>query len=216
MRLRRVLGAEAAARIIARDPGYVIAVDADELDIMQFEALCRDAGAAVQARRWRETVSAVSQARGLWRGTPLLDVDSRILREEHTIRLEELHVQAVVWGIDAEMNLGHHQQLVQQLRDLARRHPLREHVHAQLVLALYRCGRRAEALEAYQGARQILAEELGVEPGAPLRELYQAILTGDVALARTGRTGQRRACECRRGRGAAAASGRHSAFHWPR
>ena len=65
----------------------------------------------------------------------------------------------------------------------ARRHPLREHVHAQPVLALYRCGRRAEALEAYQGARQILAEELGVEPGAPLRELYQAILTGHAALA---------------------------------
>lgn len=183
MRLRRGLGGEAAARVVTRDPGYVITLGEEELDVTQFEALYRVAGAAVRAGRWRETVSAVSRALALWRGAPLLDVDSQVLREDHAARLEQLRVQAAEWRVDAELNLGHHQQLTEQLRDLARRYPLRERIHEQRVLALYRCGRQGEALEAYRDARRVLAEELGVEPGAPLRKLHQAILAGDAALA---------------------------------
>jgi DNA-binding SARP family transcriptional activator len=183
MRLRRGLGGEVAARVVTRDPGYVITLGEQELDITQFEALYREAGTAVRAGRWRDTVRAVSGALALWRGAPLLDVDSEVLREEHAARLEQLHAQAVEWRVDAEMHLGHHQELTEQLGDLARRYPLRERIHEQRVLALYRCGRQGEALEAYRDARRVLAEELGVEPGAPLRKLHQAILAGNTALA---------------------------------
>jgi DNA-binding SARP family transcriptional activator/tetratricopeptide (TPR) repeat protein len=183
MRLRRALGDEAGARVITRAPGYVITLAPEELDSALFEARCQEAGAAVRAGRWHDTVTAVGQALALWRGAPLLDVDSQALREEHAARWEELRVQAQEWRIDAELSLGRHQQITQQLADLARRYPLREHLHAQRMLALYRCGRQAEALEAYQDARTMLAQELGVEPGAPLRELQQAILAGRAYLA---------------------------------
>jgi DNA-binding SARP family transcriptional activator/predicted negative regulator of RcsB-dependent stress response len=182
MRLRHALGSEVTARIATRDPGYVITLGEQELDSTLFEAWCREAGAAVRAERWREAAGVSSRALGLWRGEVLVDVDSRVLREEYAVRLEQMRMQAVEWRVDGEMHLGRHDQLVPELRDLAQRYPLRERVHAQLMLALYRCGRQAEALEAYRDARRILVEELGIEPGAPLRELHHKILAGDPAL----------------------------------
>jgi tetratricopeptide (TPR) repeat protein len=128
-------------------------------------------------------VKTLSQALELWRGAALLDVDSQVLREEWADRLEQLRVQAVEWRVDAEMHLGRHDQLVPQLRDLARQYPLREPIHAQLMLAFYRCGRQAEALAAYEQARGVLIEELGTEPGTVLQRLHQRILTADPALA---------------------------------
>ncbi len=186
MRLRRALGPDAAARIIARDPGYVITLSTEELDVTAFEALHKQAGAAMLAGRWGEAVSILDQALALWRGTALLDVESRVLRDECGERLEQLRMQAIEWQVEAGMHMGRHEQLVPQLRDLARQHPLREHNHAQLMLALYRCGRQAEALAAYQRARDVLVTELGVEPGPGLRDLHQRILSADPALAVTG------------------------------
>jgi DNA-binding SARP family transcriptional activator len=182
MRLRRDLGGEAAARIVTREPGYLIMLDDAELDAAQFEALYRDAGAAVRAGQWQETVDAAGRAEGMWRGAALADVDSRTLREECAGRLEQLRVQAVEWRVQAELHLGRHEQLVAELRDLAQRHPLREHVRGQLMLALYRCGRQAEALDAYRQARRALVEELGIEPGPELRRLHERILAGDADL----------------------------------
>jgi tetratricopeptide (TPR) repeat protein len=183
MRLRRALGVDVAARITARDPGYVITLSPEELDVTLFEALHREAGSAVQAGRWREAMSVLDQALALWRGAALLDVKSQVLRDECGERLEQLRVQAMEWQVDAGMRLGRHEQLVLQLRDLVRQYPLREHLHGQLMLALHRCGRRAEALEAYQCACGVLSEELGTEPGTELQALHQRMLTADPTLA---------------------------------
>ena len=182
MRLRQSLSGEAAARIVTRGAGYVIEVDDAELDVARFEVLYRDAGAAVRAGRWSEAVRVIGRALGLWRGDALADVDSRVLREGYAVRLEEMRMQAVEWRSDGELHLGRHDQLVPELRDLAQRYPLREHVQAQLILALYRCGRQAEALAAYQDARQVLVEELGIEPGPELRQLHERVLAEDVGL----------------------------------
>lgn len=125
MRLRRALNDKAGSRIVTRDPGYMATLTAEELDATLFEGLHQDAGASVRAGRWREAVKTLSQALELWRGPALLDVDSQVLREEWADRLEQLRVQAVEWRADAEMHLGRHEQLVPQLRDLARQYPLK-------------------------------------------------------------------------------------------
>ena len=183
MRLRRALDKRAAARIVTRAPGYVIEVSGDELDASRFEALTREAGAAVRADRRAQAARAAAEALGLWRGMPLVDIPSQLLRDRWVPHLEQLQVQALDWRIEGDLDEGRHHQLIPELRDLTARHPLREHFHGQLMLALYRCGRQAEALAAYQRTRQVLAGELGVEPGPELRELHQRILTSDPALA---------------------------------
>jgi DNA-binding SARP family transcriptional activator/Tfp pilus assembly protein PilF len=186
MRLRRRLGTQAAARIVTRAPGYLIEVSGDELDASRFRALTQEAGAAVRAHRWPLAGRAAAEALGLWRGAPLADIPSQLLRDKWVPHLEQLHVQALEWRIEADLHEGCDQQLVPELRELTARHPLREHFHGQLMLALYRCGRQAEALGAYQRARDVLVAELGVEPGPALRDLHQRILSADAALAVTG------------------------------
>jgi DNA-binding SARP family transcriptional activator/tetratricopeptide (TPR) repeat protein len=183
MRLRRGLDKRAAARIVTRAPGYMIEVSEDELDASRFEALTRGAAAAVRAGRRAQAARAAAEALGLWRGMPLVDIPSELLRDQWVPHLEQLHVQALDWRIEGDLHDGRHDQLIPELRDLTARHPLREHFHGQLMLALYRCGRQAEALAAYQRTRQVLAAELGVEPGPALRELHQRILSADPALA---------------------------------
>jgi DNA-binding SARP family transcriptional activator/tetratricopeptide (TPR) repeat protein len=186
MRLRRQLDGRAAARIVTRAPGYVIEISGDELDAAQFETLTREAGAAVRAGQWAQAARTASKALGLWRGTPLADIPSQLLRDRWVPHLEELHVQALEWRIEADLHEGRHEQLIPELRDLTARHPLREHIHGQLMLALYRCGRQGEALAAYAVARDVLVTDLGVEPGPGLRELHQRILSADSALTVTG------------------------------
>jgi DNA-binding SARP family transcriptional activator/tetratricopeptide (TPR) repeat protein len=183
MRLRRGLDKRAAARIVTRAPGYFIEVSGDELDASRFEALTWEAGAAVRAGRRAQAARAAAEALGLWRGMPLVDIPSQLLRDQWVPHLEQLQVQALDWRIEGDLHDGRHDQLIPELWDLTARHPLREHLHGQLMLALYRCGRQAEALAAYQRTRQVLAGELGVEPGPALRELHQRILSADPALA---------------------------------
>ena len=183
MRLRRALDKRAAARIVTRAPGYFIEVSGDELDASRFEALTRDAGAEVRAGRRAQAARAAAEALGLWRGMPLVDIASKLLRDQWVPHLEQLHVQALDWRIEGDLHEGRHDQLVPELWELTARHPLRENFHGQLMLALYRGGRQAEALAAYQRTRQVLAMELGVEPGPALRELHQRILSADPALA---------------------------------
>jgi DNA-binding SARP family transcriptional activator len=183
MRLRRQLGTRVAARIVTRAPGYVIDISGGELDAAQFETLTRQAGTAVRAGQWAQAARTASEALGLWRGTPLADVPSQLLRDKWVPHLEELHVQALEWRIEADLHENRHEQLIPELRDLTARHPLREQIRGQLMLALYRSGRQAEALTAYRDARDVLVAELGVEPGPGLRDLHQAILSADPALA---------------------------------
>jgi DNA-binding SARP family transcriptional activator/tetratricopeptide (TPR) repeat protein len=181
-RLRQALGPQAAARLRARDPGHVILVREEELDVLRFEAACRDASTARRAARWPQASAASAQALELWRGTPLLDVDSQVLRDRFVPRLEQMRVQATEDRAEAELRLGRHDRLIPELRDLAAEHPLREKFHAQLIEALARAGRQAEALQAYQRARRVLVDELGIEPGPHLQRLHQQVLQGDPAL----------------------------------
>ena len=182
-RLRVALGPEAGARIRARDPGYLISVQEPELDVLGFEAACRDAAAARRATRWPEASTAATRALGLWRGTPLLDVPSQALRDQFVPALEQLRLQALEDHAEADLRLGRHEALIPQLRDLAARHPMRERFHGQLMEALAQAGRQAEALDAYRHARQMLIAELGIEPGLQLRLLHQQILAGNSATA---------------------------------
>ena len=181
-RLRRVLGEHAGARIVTRAPGYMIELYEDELDASWFETLGREAGAAARAGRWAEAGHTAAVALGLWHGTPLADVSSQLLRDQWVPHLEQVRVQVLEWRIEADLHEGRHEELIGELRDVIVRHPLREHFHAQLMLALARAGRQAEALAVYQQARVALVSELGIEPGPELRQVHERILAGDAAL----------------------------------
>ena len=178
-RLRRALGAD-AARIVASGPGYLIRVSRGELDVLEFEQFCRDARVALRAGEWGDASTAVARALRLWRAAPLLDVPSEALRREFVPRLERLRMQVLEDRFDAGLRLGHEQELVPQLLDMTARYPLQERFHAQLMLALASTGRRAQALHAYQEARRVLIDELGIEPGTELRDIHRQILAGDV------------------------------------
>jgi DNA-binding SARP family transcriptional activator/tetratricopeptide (TPR) repeat protein len=186
-RLRKALGAEGHSRIGTQPRGYVISVAAGELDLTRFESLL---GAARQAARDGSWESAAAQARAalaLWRGEPLADVESELLIAREAPRLAELRLQALEIRIDADLQLGRPGEVISELRQLVAAQPLRERLHALLMLALYRDSRQAEALAAYRQARAVLIEELGTEPGPELQRLHRQILAADPALARTDR-----------------------------
>ena len=183
LRLRRVLGPPAGARLVTRHPGYLLQAAEDEVDVLRFRGLCRDGGAVLREGAWARADELLGEALGLWRGAALADVPSELLLREEVPALEELRLQAEERRADAALHLGRHDELVAGLQSLAAKHPLQERLHAQLMLAFYRCGRQAEALAAYQHARHTLIAELGTEPGAELRQLHQQVLSADPALA---------------------------------
>jgi DNA-binding SARP family transcriptional activator/tetratricopeptide (TPR) repeat protein len=179
MRLRKSLG---DSRIATQPGGYLISADPGDLDVSRFETLLGSARAAARGGLWEQAADQARTALALWRGEPLADVDSELLALREKPRLAELRLQALETRIDADLNLGQAGEVVGELRHLAGAHPLREHFHGLLMLALYRDGRQGEALAAYQHARRVLIDELGTEPGTELRELHQRILTADPAL----------------------------------
>jgi len=183
MRLRRALGPAAGARIVTRDPGYLIEVAEEELDILLFRARYREGAAAVGRGDWAAARSVLAASLALWRGDTLVDVPSDLLRDAEAPALEQARLQALQWRIEADLRLGGGDELVPELRELTRSHPLHEHFHGQLMTALFRVGRTAEALAAYQHARQFLVEQLGVEPGPRLRKLHESLLSGDLPSA---------------------------------
>jgi DNA-binding SARP family transcriptional activator/Tfp pilus assembly protein PilF len=185
MRLRNTLGDAGRARIITQPPGYLIRVETGELDLSCFEALLGAARAAAQDGSWDQAATHAREALELWRGEPLTGVESEALAALEAPRLAELRLQALELRIDADLHLGRHTQVITELQQLAGAHPLRERLHGQLMLALYRGDRQAEALAAYQHARDVLVAEVGVEPGPGLRDLHQRILSADPALTGT-------------------------------
>ncbi len=182
LRLRRVLGPRGKSRLVTRHPGYLLQAGEDEVDLLRFRRLCREGSAALRASAWDRAQGLLGEALALWRGEPLTGIPSQMLRRDHGPGLEALRLQAEEWRIEAVLRLGGHAELVPELQSLAARHPLREPFHGQLMVALYRCGLQAEALAAYQRARDVLVAELGVEPGPGLRELHQRMLSADPAL----------------------------------
>jgi DNA-binding SARP family transcriptional activator len=182
MRLRKVLTVTGRTFIATQPGGYLISVDAAELDVTQFEALLGTARAATRDGSWATAAGHARAALALWRGEPLAGVGSEMLTLREVPRLSELQLQAQEARIGADLHLGGHSEVIAELQRLCRAHPLREQLHALLMLALYRDSRRAEALAAYQDARRVLVEELGMEPGPELRGLQQQILASDPAL----------------------------------
>jgi DNA-binding SARP family transcriptional activator/tetratricopeptide (TPR) repeat protein len=179
MRLRQVLGPAGGSRIVTAGRGYLIEAAEDEVDLTHYAAMCGMGEAAVSAREWEQAAELLTRAESLWRGHPLADIPCQELQDAETPRLEQLRLQAIQWRIEADLHLGHCGRLVPELHALVIQHPLREPFHHQLMTALYRCGRRADALAAYRQARGVLVQELGIEPGPDLRLLHQHILAGD-------------------------------------
>jgi DNA-binding SARP family transcriptional activator/Tfp pilus assembly protein PilF len=182
-RLRQALGDSGHSRILTQAPGYAISVIPDELDVSRFEALLRSARAAARAGAWDQAASQAHAALSLWHGEPLADVKSEVLTWREAPRLAELRLAALEIRLDADLRLGGHADVIEELRQFVREQPLREQPYALLMLALYRCGRQAEALAVYADARRVLIEELGTEPGTELREMQQRILSADPVLA---------------------------------
>ena len=181
-RLRHALG-DARRRCISTQPdGYLISVGSGELDVVLFESLQESGRRAARQREWEQAASHLRAALALWRGELLADVPSDRLLLQHGPRLAELRVQALEARMEADLQLGGHAEVITELRQLTGVYPLREHPYELLMLALYRDGRQAEALAAYQDARQALIGELGLEPGPGLRELQQHILSADPGL----------------------------------
>jgi DNA-binding SARP family transcriptional activator/Tfp pilus assembly protein PilF len=188
-RLRQALGGAGDARITTVPHGYLIAVQAGELDVSRFEAAQGRARIAARQGRWELAAAELRAALSIWRGEPLADVPSELLTLREVPRLTEMRLQAMEELMHADLQLGHHGEVIAELRRLTSDHPLRERLHALLMLALYRDGQQAEALSAYQHARRALVDELGAEPGPELRRLEHQVLTADPVLA--ARAGQR-------------------------
>jgi DNA-binding SARP family transcriptional activator len=181
-RLRQALGGADGSRISTLPHGYMITVAPDELDVSRFEALQGRARKAADAGAWDRAAAQLRGALSLWRGEPLGGVPSKLLAGREAPRLAEMRLQAIEARIDADLHLGRHADVIGELRQLTSAYPLRERLHALLMLALYRDGRQGEALAAYQRARRVLIEELGSEPWPELRALQRQILTADPAL----------------------------------
>ena len=177
--LRKTLG---TGRLITRAPGYELRIDPDDLDLHGFEHLLEEGRRALAAGEPANAASDLRKALALWRGAPLADFTYEPFAQPEIARLEELRLNALEERIEADLALGHDADLVGELEGLLAQNPLRERLRGQLMLALYRSGRQAEALELYQQTRRVLRDELGLEPSPDLHELEQAILRQDPTL----------------------------------
>ena len=177
--------------LVTTPAGYRLRVRPGELDAERFERQVADGREALAAGRAEHAAAELREALELWRGPPLAELASTPFAPAEIARLEEQRLAAVELRVDADLAAGRHAELVGELQQLTTEHPWRERLHAQLMLALYRSGRQADALEAYRHAREVLVEQLGIEPGAELHDLHEAILAHDPAIARA--TPRRRA-----------------------
>jgi DNA-binding SARP family transcriptional activator len=177
--LRRDLGAEL---LETRAPGYVLSVEPAQVDAHRFELMVRDARRAGSEERQE----LLRRALGLWHGPALAEFTFEQFAQAEIRRLEELRLAALGERIDADLELGRHGHVVGELEALVEEHPLRETFRRQQMLALYRSGRQAEALDAYQDARARFVEELGIEPGPELKQLQSEVLRHGVGIAAPG------------------------------
>jgi YVTN family beta-propeller protein len=178
-RLRKALG---EGRISTCSPGYVLRIEPGELDVDRFEDLLQRGREQLAQGNAVHAAKTLRSALGLWRGSALADILYEPAADPEAERLEGRRLLALEQRIDADLALGRTSELVSELEALVDEHPLREHFLGQLMLALYRSGRQAEALGAFQAGRHRLVEELGIEPGPSLRVLERAILAHDPSL----------------------------------
>jgi DNA-binding SARP family transcriptional activator len=185
-RLRTALGAAGGPQrehgrpeILTRGRGYELRVDPDAVDVCRLERLLTIAG---RGDGNGASAAAARDALALWRGPTLSDVADEPFAAHAIRRLEDLRVQAAELAVDADLAAGRHHEVAARIGALIEEQPLRERLHAQRMLALYRCGRQAAALQAYRDARDTLVDQVGVEPGPDLRRLHEAILRQDPSL----------------------------------
>src|SRR5262245_9610931 len=184
--LRKALGrdrrGDSGEILVTQSPGYLLRVEADELDADRFERLVDEGRRALHSGDSELATRVLLDALSLWRGPALADFAADRFAQTESARLEEARVSAIEERIDADLALGRHQALIAELEALIQAHPLRERLRGQLMLALYRSDRQAEGLAAYQDARRMLDEELGLEPSESLQRLERAILVHDPGL----------------------------------
>jgi DNA-binding SARP family transcriptional activator len=167
--------------LVTRPPGYRLELEPDQLDLQRFERLVAEA----EPQDARSRARLLRDALAIWRGPPLADFAFDSFAEEEIRRLDELRLRVVEQRIDTDLELGRGPELVGELEALAARWPLRERLRGQLMLALYRAGRQAEALGVYHEARRVLVDELGIEPSPTLQKLYRSMLRQEPVLERS-------------------------------
>jgi DNA-binding SARP family transcriptional activator len=177
--LRRLLDTDV---LVTRPPGYQLDIDGHEFDLRRFEGAVAKGRTAAAAGRPEQAASLLAKALALWRGPPLADLTFEDSLQPEIARLEELRMTAVEDRVDADLELGRHAELIAELEQLTAQQPLRERIRGQLMLALYRSGRQADALDVYADTRRRLVEDLGLEPGRDLKLLQQRVLAQDAAL----------------------------------
>jgi DNA-binding SARP family transcriptional activator/tetratricopeptide (TPR) repeat protein len=166
-----------AVAIVTKAPGYMLRVPRDEVDAHVFARLTAEADTLTRDGRPEEAAARIRQALDLWRGVALSGTPSRVL-QARAAQLDERRLTAIEAYADLELQLGRHHEVIDELGRLVAEHPLRERMRAQLMTALYRAGRQADALRVHRDGRQLMVEQLGIEPGEELRRLEHAILAG--------------------------------------
>ena len=184
--LRRLLSADGAAGsslLVTRPPGYVLEASVEQADLTRFERLALAGQEALAGGDPARAAVLLREALELWRGQPLAEFAYDAWAQSDIARLDELRLAAIEDRLEADLAVGGHGELVAELELLIGEHPLRERLRSQLMLGLYRQGRQAEALDCYQQTRELLDEQLGIEPSPELRELHRRILNHDASLA---------------------------------
>jgi DNA-binding SARP family transcriptional activator len=177
--LRKAVGPD---RVLTKPPGYSLRVEPGELDLDRFEQLVDEGREQLGAGAAEAAAERLRQALELWRGPALAEFRSAPFAREAGERLEEARLAATELRVEADLALGRHAELVPELEELVARAPFREHLRGQLMLALYRSGRQADALELYRRTRETFVDELGIEPSPELQELERSILRHEVGL----------------------------------
>jgi peptide/nickel transport system substrate-binding protein len=189
-RLRKTLEPAAGGQVVLTRPGaYVLRATREHIDVRRFERLAGDGRRALAANAPGQAATDLREALALWRGAPLADVSDEPFAQVEIARLEELRAGVIEDRIEADLALGRHRDAVSELEALVAAYPLRERLRQQLMIALYRCGRQADALAVYHSTRRALAEELGIEPGPGLKRVERAILEQDLSLEPPARVG---------------------------
>jgi DNA-binding SARP family transcriptional activator len=188
-RLRRALEPDRAPwsdsrLLVRRPPGYLLRAEPEQVDAIRFEELVAQGQTALERDQPAEAAQLLRWALQLWRGRALADVALVEAAQVTIARLESLRLSATVLRIDADMALGRHVPLVPELEGLVQAYPLDERLCGQLMIALYRCGRQAQALATYHRIREVLGEELGIEPAPATQRLWAAMLAHEPGLAR--------------------------------
>jgi DNA-binding SARP family transcriptional activator len=173
---------EARQILVTRAPGYMLELDPDQLDLERFRRLAAEGREALATGNPENAAVKLGESLALWRGDPLADLTYAAFAQGEISRLEEMRLAALEDRIDADLACGRHAELIGELERLVAEKPLRERPRGQLMLALYRSGRQAEALEVYRDARRTLVEELGIEPGKSLQDLHAAMLAQESSL----------------------------------